>query len=150
MISSYPDRVAVYNAAKPIAKTTNLNVDIAATAYRNYSPIPLVKAYGFKPLIATANGYDKSRSIGPCRETRRRARQRPCRALARSQIAASGRQPATAYAHACCRSNRRGTVKANRPWQPYEDAAYGDGGGHDEVICLYESNSDANVQTFLK
>ena len=74
-----------------MAKTTNLYVEVAAIASRNYSPIPLVEASGFKPAIAIAIGYDESRSVGPRRETRRRARDRPCRALARSQIAAFGR-----------------------------------------------------------
>ena len=96
-----------------------------------------------------AYGYDESRSVGPRGETRQRARERPCRAMARSQIAATGRQPTTAYAHACHQSNRRGAVKANRPWPPYEDAAYGDGGGHDQVLWVRESASDANVQTFF-
>ena len=103
------------DAANQMAKTTNLNVDVAATACRNYSQIPLVEAYGFESAIAIAYGYDESRHVGPRGETRRRGRERPCRALARSQIAASGRQPATTCADACRRSNRRGAVKANRP-----------------------------------
>ena len=86
--------------------------------------------------MAIAYGYDKSRSLGPRGETQQRARKRPCRAMARSQIAAAGHQLATAYAHACLRSNRRGAVKANLPWPPYEDAAYGDGGGHGHVVLM--------------
>ena len=69
--------------------------------------------------------------------------------MARSQIAAAGHQPATACTHVCYRSNRRGAVKANRPWPPYDDAAYGDGGGHDQVLWVRESDSDANVQTIF-
>ena len=68
--------------------------------------------------------------------------------MARSQIAAAGHQPATACAHVCHTSNRRGAVKANRPWPPYDDAAYGDGGGHDQVLWVRESISDANAWTF--
>ena len=52
-----------------------------------------------------------------------------------------------AHAQACLRSNRRGAVKANRPWPPYEDAAYGDVGGHDQVLCVRERLDDANVRT---
>ena len=96
-----------------------------------------------------AYGYDESRSVGPRGEIRRRARERLRRALARSQIAASGRQPATTHAHVCLRSNGRSAVKANRPWPPCEDAAYGDGGGHDQVLWVRENISDANVQTFF-
>ena len=96
-----------------------------------------------------AYSYDESRSVGPPGEIRRSARERLRRALARSQIAASGRQPATTHAHLCLRSNGRGAVKANRPWPPCEDAAYGDGGGHDQVLWVRESFSDANVRTFF-
>ena len=65
--------------------------------------------------------------------------------MARSQNAVTGHQPATACGRAYHRSNRRGAVKANRPWPPYDDAAYGDGGGHDQVLWVRESTSDANV-----
>ena len=92
-------RVVGSDAAKPMAKTTNVCVEVAAIVCRNFSPKPLVEASGFKSAIAIAIGYDESRSVGPRRETRRRARDRPCRALARSQIAAFGRQPATTCAH---------------------------------------------------
>ena len=71
-----------------MAKTTDLNVEVVVGARLNYSPIPLVEAWGFEPAIAIAYGYDESRSLGPCGETRQRARERPCRAMARSQIAA--------------------------------------------------------------
>ena len=42
LIGSGP--VAGSDAAKPMAKTTDLNVEVAAGARRNYSPIPLVEA----------------------------------------------------------------------------------------------------------
>ena len=70
--------VAGSGAAKPMAKTTDLNVKVVATARCNYSPIPLVAAWAFEPAIAIAYGYDESRHVGPRGETRRRARDRPC------------------------------------------------------------------------
>ena len=42
LIGSGP--VAGSDAAKPMAKTTDLNVEVVADARRNYSPIPLVEA----------------------------------------------------------------------------------------------------------
>ena len=48
-----------------MAKTTNLNIDVAATACRNYSPIPLVEAQGFESAIAIAYDYNESRYVGP-------------------------------------------------------------------------------------
>ena len=116
-----------------MVKTTNLCVTVVVLACHNFSLIALLEVNGFKSAIAMAYGYDESRHAGPRGETQRRARERPWRALARSQIAASGRQPATTCAHECRRLNRHGTVEANRPWPPYADAAYGDGGGHDQV-----------------
>ena len=148
VVSAVSAGIAESDAAKPTAKTTNLNIELVATACRNYSLTPLVEAQGFETANATAYGYDESHSVGPRGETRRRARERPCRALVRGQITTSGRQPATTYAHACLRSNRCGAVKANRPWPPYEDAAYGDAGGHDQVLCVRERSDDANVRTF--
>ena len=44
IVSSDPARVAGSDAAKPMAKTTDLNVEVVDTARRNYSPIPLVAA----------------------------------------------------------------------------------------------------------
>ena len=71
IVSSDPARVAGSDAAKPMAKTTNLNVDIAATACRNYSLIMLVKPTASnlqppRPLY----GYDESRFVGPHSKTR--------------------------------------------------------------------------------
>ena len=39
-------------------------------------------------------------------------------------------------------------MKANIPWRSHEDAAYSDGGAHDQELWVRESVSDANVRTF--
>ena len=44
IVSPDPARVAGSDAAKPMAKTTDLNVEVVAGARRNYSSIPLVEA----------------------------------------------------------------------------------------------------------
>ena len=44
IVSAASARVAESDAAESMAKMTNLNVEVAATAWRNYSLIPLVKA----------------------------------------------------------------------------------------------------------
>ena len=96
-----------------------------------------------------AYDYDESRSAGPRGETRPRARERLCRALTRSQITAAGREPTMIDAHACCRSNRRETTKPNRPWLPYEDVAYGDGGGHGHVVLTSGPSAMQTYRRFL-
>ena len=58
-------RVAGSDATEPMAKLTNLSAELAATACRNYSLLPLVETWGFEPTIATAYDYDESRSPGP-------------------------------------------------------------------------------------
>ena len=78
-----------------MAKMTNLNVKVAETTCRNCSLTPLVKAWGLKPEIAVANGYDKSRSVGPRGETprlRARGHAQPRRAVKLPLLAANPRR----------------------------------------------------------
>jgi len=44
IVSAASARVAGSDAAEPMAKTTHLNIEVAAAAWRNCGLIPLVKA----------------------------------------------------------------------------------------------------------